>query len=53
MIRPGEHHVRFTPELWAKWWARQEPTAHSIKLREGIQEFRALLARQELRMKRR
>lgn len=37
------HRVKFTPELWSKWLARQAPTEHTFHLREGIQRFRSLL----------
>lgn len=36
----------FKPELWDKWWtARNAPVdAHTLRLREGIRQFRASLA---------
>ncbi len=37
------HRVRFTPELWDKWWAARKPTQNSLILREGIEKQRALL----------
>ena len=42
----GQHHLRFTPALWAKWLARLNE-APDMKLKAGIQEFRALLVRHE------
>jgi hypothetical protein len=46
------HHprVRFTPELWAKWRAARMPNEHTVTLREGLEEFRALLAKAERRL---
>ncbi len=44
----GQHHVAFTKALWAKWLERLNE-APNMKLKAGIQEFRALLARRELR----
>lgn len=41
--------VRFTPALWAKWWARKEVDERTLKMRAGIQEFRSLLAQRERR----
>lgn len=48
MRAKGQHHQSFTATLWAKWLARLNE-APDMKLRAGIQEFRALLARRELR----
>jgi hypothetical protein len=42
--------VRFTPELWAKWRAARMPNEHTVTLREGLEEFRALLAKAERRL---
>lgn len=44
----GQHHVAFTKALWAKWLERLNE-APNMKLKAGIQEFRALLARRERR----
>lgn len=49
MRQRGLHHIRFTPQLWAKWLARFNGDAYSMHLREGIQEFRALLAKKRRR----
>lgn len=40
------HHprIKFTPELWEKWLRRRQPDEHTLKLREGIQIMRSLLA---------
>jgi hypothetical protein len=43
--RPGEHQIRFTPALWAKWWAAREVDARTLALRAGIDEFRIRLSR--------
>jgi len=43
---PGQHHVPFTPRLWAKWLARFNE-APDLKLKEGIHQFRALIAANE------
>lgn len=45
--------IRFTPALWAKWLARTDMTERRLALREGIQEFRALLAKRDLPVHRR
>lgn len=37
------HRVKFTPQLWHKWLARQIPTEHSKHLSAGIQLFRGRL----------
>lgn len=44
--RIGKSRVRFTVKLWKKWLARPKDDAYSQHLREGIQEFRALLVRE-------
>jgi hypothetical protein len=36
------HTVKFTPELWEKWRARQYP--HAAHLRQGIEHFRRALS---------
>lgn len=36
---------RFTVAMWRKWWADRQPPDNVHALREGIQEFRALLTR--------
>ena len=36
--------VKFTPELWEKWQRRREVDEHTLKLREGIETMRSLLA---------
>jgi len=48
----GMHHVRFTPAMWRRWLKRLNapPNMH---LREGIQEFRSLLAEKEMRSRKR
>lgn len=33
--------IRFTPELWDKWFAARRPDAHTAILREGIRQMRA------------
>lgn len=45
--RPGEHKIKFTPELWNKWLRRRDLDEKTVTLREGISEFRALLAKHE------
>lgn len=40
--------TKFTPNLWAKWLAAREPNEHTPRLREGMQNFRTLLATREL-----
>lgn len=34
----------FHPEAWFRWWARDRVTPAVLRRREGIAEFRALLA---------
>lgn len=43
--RPGKSRVQFTVKLWNKWLKRGRVDEQTIHLREGIQEFRSLLAR--------
>jgi hypothetical protein len=42
----GQHHVRFSPELWAKWLKRFNE-APNWQLIAGIEELRTQLARRE------
>lgn len=49
MRQRGETKVRFTPALWARWLARFNGDGYSMRLHQGIQEFRSLLARAEKR----
>lgn len=35
--------VRFTPELWDKWRQRDIEDAKTLRLREGIAQFRRML----------
>lgn len=48
MRQVGQHHIRFTRALWAKWLERLNE-APDMRLKEGIQEFRALIAKRERR----
>lgn len=41
--RVGQHRSRFSKRLWDKWLDRMNETP-DMHLREGIQEFRSLLA---------
>lgn len=36
----GRSRVRFTPELWRKWLARDPEDGHARELRDGINEMR-------------
>jgi hypothetical protein len=42
----GQHHVRFSPKLWAKWLKRFNE-APNWQLIAGIEELRTQLARRE------
>lgn len=35
--------VKFSPTLWERWQAQRETDVQTLKLREGIQEFRRAL----------
>lgn len=35
----------FSPELWRRWMARDQPDAQTEKLARGIAEFRELLGK--------
>jgi len=48
----GHHHVRFTPKMWRRWLKRLN-AAPNMHLREGIQEFRSLLAQHDMRRRKR
>lgn len=45
--RPGKSRVQFTVKLWDKWLKRRNVDDQTRHLREGIREFRSLLARYE------
>jgi hypothetical protein len=37
--------VQFTPDLWKEWWLNRIYTdSHAKRLREGIEQFRSMLA---------
>jgi hypothetical protein len=46
--RLGQVRVSFTPALWSKWHSRDVVDSQTLRLREGIQTFRSLLAGREL-----
>lgn len=46
--RLGQTRVSFTPALWAKWHSRDVVDGQTLRLREGIQILRSLLAGREL-----
>lgn len=45
--RLGQTRIRFTPTMWAKWHSRDAVDSQTLRLREGIQTFRSLLAGRE------
>lgn len=51
MRAKGMHHEKFTKSLWRKWLKRLN-AAPNMHLREGIHEFRSLLARHDMRKER-
>lgn len=48
--RLGQTRIRFTPALWAKWHSRDIADRHTLRLREGIQTFRLLLAGRDVQV---
>jgi hypothetical protein len=42
---PNKHAWKFTPEHWWKWWQKRTPDERTLRLREGISQFRSALER--------